>query len=232
MTIIKSFIISFIDTHITSEYIANVLWNQHIAQVRGIILVPYLRDSVVEQIAYVDINHWCDSEVAYNFRNRLTNPDVETRIVHRDEEWWVVKLNPHNNACQAFVSQYITSFNPSYFEREIPEEDVTFVSRELDPLEFMIEETVYGEEDLDKMEECVRLIEYQEYEDNYGEVLGEEEEQQPDVEYTLECYYDPNNVQEPNNAQAEEEDDDWLTNFLKHRKNNVTLRPHQFKYGF
>jgi len=111
-----------VECQYTQEYIANVLWNQDIAKVSSITLIPYLTNDKIYSIAYVNIDQWCETEVAYNFINRLKDASKEVRIVHRDEDWWLVQLNTHNNG-DIYVGDYTLSFMTNYFVRNIPVEN-------------------------------------------------------------------------------------------------------------
>jgi hypothetical protein len=94
---IKSLMINCVESQYSQEYIANVFWRQNIAKVSTITLIPYLNNSKICRIAYINIAQWCDSEAAYNFIQRLKDSSKEARIVHNDDEWWPVQINTHNN---------------------------------------------------------------------------------------------------------------------------------------
>jgi len=89
MTVIKSLIIPRIERQYTQKYIADVFWRQHIAKVSSITLIPY---SKMYNTAYITIGEWSDTEIAYNFIQRVNNLYKEARIVHRDDEWWPIQL--------------------------------------------------------------------------------------------------------------------------------------------
>jgi hypothetical protein len=211
---IQSIVISFIERQITAEYIANVLWKQHIAQVKTITLIPYLKNSSVLQIAYIEVAEWCDTEVAYSFVQRLKNPYRETRLVHNsDEEWWVVE-EPSS-----------TSFPTSFFLKEEEQEQEKEEEQEQE------QEILYSEEDLLHMEECIKLMQN-------PELLGDEEDEQENqfIDWTLECYQD-DPVYEVGPPYDDEDDQDeeyydWLDQFFEYQKGNVTLRPHQSAFVF
>ena len=112
---IKSLMIQFVEFEYTAEYIANVFWRQHIAQVSNITLIPYLQNSDVFYVAYITIDHWVDSEAAYNFVRRLKNPATEARIVHSGDDWWAVQKNSHNNG-DLVVGIYTTIFDRNYYQ--------------------------------------------------------------------------------------------------------------------
>ena len=111
---VKSLMIPCVESQYTQEYIANVLWNQHIAKVSSITLIPYIKNCVIYSIAYINIAEWCDTEAAYNIIHRLKNEDREVRIVHHDVDWWPIQLNPHNNG-DINVGSYTVAFDASYF---------------------------------------------------------------------------------------------------------------------
>jgi hypothetical protein len=109
-----SLFIPCIESKYSAEYIANTLWNQKLAQVSSIVLVPIVISDFTYQKAYIKIERWYDSEIAYNFINRLNKQSIETRIVHRDDDWWPVEMLKSNII---FDSHYdnITTFNQEYF---------------------------------------------------------------------------------------------------------------------
>ena len=113
---IKSLMIANVDSQHTAENIANVFLNQNIAHVSSITLIPYLKETKILQMAYIDIEYWCDSEVAYNFLQRLKVPEGEARLVYADDDWWPVQINTHNNG-QLLVGVYTTTFSYSYIEK-------------------------------------------------------------------------------------------------------------------
>ncbi len=114
---IKSLMIANVETQFTAEYIANVFWNQKIAQVSSITLIPYLKDTEIVQMAYITIQSWCDSEVAYNFIQRVKVSEGEARLIHQSDDWWSVQINTHNDGI-LFVGDYTTNFTDSYFIKE------------------------------------------------------------------------------------------------------------------
>lgn len=85
-----SLIISGIEEQYSPVYIANTFWNLNIAKVSSIILTP-------NGVAYVEIKQWCDTEIAYNFIHRLNNLKKETRLVHYQDDWWIVSKNNKKN---------------------------------------------------------------------------------------------------------------------------------------
>ena len=108
---IKRIMIFRIQPQYTAEYIANVFWKHRIAQVKSITLFPYLQGSNVYQRAYITIDNWSDSEVAYNFIQRLKQKSKPTRIVYKDDLWWPVKINTN------IAGWRRTVFPESYFNK-------------------------------------------------------------------------------------------------------------------
>lgn len=114
---INSFIIPSVELKHTSEYIATILWKQKIAKVNSVTMIPYLKDNEVFNLVYVYIETWCDSEVAYNFINRLKDSKKETRLVYNSDNWWNVELNKHNSGNMNLYS-YTKKFKNDFFEKD------------------------------------------------------------------------------------------------------------------
>lgn len=114
---IKSFTIPAVELKYTPEYIANTLWKQKIAKVKSITMIPYLRDNVVFYLVYVYIENWSDTEIAYNFINRLKDTNKETRLVHNLDNWWNIELNTHNSGNINLYS-YTKKFDDDYFKEK------------------------------------------------------------------------------------------------------------------
>lgn len=114
---VKSIVISHIDAQYTHEYVANLFWNQQLARIKKIALVPYRKDKCVSGKlyfrAYILIDSWCETEAAYGFISRLHNNSIETRIMYQDEEWWTVSINedPYE-----YEDIYTLTFDRDYFE--------------------------------------------------------------------------------------------------------------------
>jgi len=145
MTIIKSLIIPRIERQYTQKYIADVFWRQHIAKVSSITLIPY---SKMYNTAYITIGEWSDTEIAYNFIQRVNNLYKEARIVHRDDEWWPIQLNTHNNR-NICIGSYTLVFDSEYFKCDEPvtepcTEDEDEDEDEEDSFEFNVTRPIQG----------------------------------------------------------------------------------------
>ena len=141
-----------------SEYIANAFWSQNIAQVSSIVLLPYLKNNKLCQMAYIEISSWCDSEVAYNFIRRLKVLEGAARINHHlNADWWAVQINTHYNG-QPFTDASTVTFSQKNFVKTVDEvedgETLTDSEFELDEQstreesfrEEYYEEPYYGED--------------------------------------------------------------------------------------
>jgi hypothetical protein len=94
-TTIKSLCIDCIDSVYTADYIMKQFYNNNIASINRITLLPIRMTSGVSNKAYIDIAYWHDSETAYNFIKGLKTPYVENRFLHNsiDGLWWKVTIN-------------------------------------------------------------------------------------------------------------------------------------------
>ena len=118
---ITSIMISNAEGVNNSEYIANAFWSQNIAQVSSIVLLPYLKNNKLCQMAYIEIASWCDSEVAYNFIRRLKVLEGEARLNHNlNEDWWAVQINTHYDG-QPFIDASTVTFSQRSFVKAVEE---------------------------------------------------------------------------------------------------------------
>ena len=118
---INSLMISNAEGVKNSEYIANAFWSQNIAQVSSIVLLPYLKNNKLCQMAYIEISSWCDSEVAYNFIRRLKVLEGEARLNHNlNEDWWAVQINTHYDG-QPFIDASTVTFSQRSFVKAVEE---------------------------------------------------------------------------------------------------------------
>ena len=126
MAPITSILISNIRSAQISD-IAHLLWNKGIAQVRKITVQPYLDEDKVRQYAYVLINQWRDTEVAYDFIQQLKNKTKQTKLAYEQDETWVVQINTHNDGdidlCPYTMEFHDIVFVPKHEEDEEAIED-------------------------------------------------------------------------------------------------------------
>jgi hypothetical protein len=95
MTAIQSLYIRNIEKQVNAEYIANTFSKNGLAQVRKVYIEPYKYKNYNR--AYVEIETWHETEAAYSFIKRLRNSKTETRLVHVDDDWWLVNINKNQS---------------------------------------------------------------------------------------------------------------------------------------
>jgi hypothetical protein len=105
-TVIKSLFMPFVELYVDADFIMNLFYTSNIATVRR---VTFQQDGNPYKKAYVDIYEWHDTEIAYNFIKRLHNPNVETKIIHSDDDWWIVKINQKRE--EFYYDHYSTHIN-------------------------------------------------------------------------------------------------------------------------
>ena len=105
---IKSIMIHNIKSEYTAEYIANVLLSREIAYVSSITLIPEIKNDDIFNIAYIDINSYCDTESAYDF---IENLKYGFFVLCNDakENPWIIQKNTHNSGGLS-VGTYTTYF--------------------------------------------------------------------------------------------------------------------------
>jgi hypothetical protein len=94
MSPITSIYLPKIQKDVNAEFIAHIFEKNDIAKVSRISIEFNKKN---KRCAYVAIGFWHDTETAYNFINRLNNPNKEARIVYHEDDWWVAEINkfPH-----------------------------------------------------------------------------------------------------------------------------------------
>jgi hypothetical protein len=99
MSVVSSVYIRHVEKHINADYILKVFSSNDIAKVGKVVFEAYKKTNKNKQLykhAYVEIENWHDTEAAYNFIKRLQNPQKETRIIHNDDNWWLVEVNKYS----------------------------------------------------------------------------------------------------------------------------------------
>jgi hypothetical protein len=89
MTTIKSLYIPHVEKQFNAEFIADLFSKNGLARVSKVYLKPNYRHNR----AYIEIESWKETEVAYSFIKRLRNPSAEARLVYSDDNWWVTEIN-------------------------------------------------------------------------------------------------------------------------------------------
>lgn len=128
MSFINSIYISRVEKKYSAEFIAELLRKSGLAKVSKIAIEPYkssLKPGTIKyNHVYVEIKSWIETEAAYNFIQRLKNPNRETRLVYEDDFWWTVEINkyPHklsshrNKGCVLTIYQEISEDKAETFD--------------------------------------------------------------------------------------------------------------------
>ena len=97
MNSITSIYIPFVEQSITADYIMDVFYNNDIATVSRVTLIPDVYPSKYSgetySQAFIDIYTWHDTESDYNFIKSLNDSNKETRFAHSLDNWWPVEIN-------------------------------------------------------------------------------------------------------------------------------------------
>lgn len=124
MSTIKSIIIPYVESQYNHEYIANIFWNQGLARIKKITLIPSSVESYSK--AYILIDSWGEHEFVEPFIKRLKNPVKHARIMHDEDEWWTII--PHDN-CDLNYGIYTVEFDRDYYTEEEDDEHIFFGTR-------------------------------------------------------------------------------------------------------
>lgn len=102
MNSIKSLYIPILEASVEANQIIDAFYLNEIATVSKVTMIPFIKNLTVYNKAYVDILEWHDTEVSYNFIQRLRDPSRETRFVYTDDDWFVLYINDEldDHECQ------------------------------------------------------------------------------------------------------------------------------------
>ncbi len=108
----KSIMITDVNIQYTAKYIANVMLTKEIAKIHSITLIPQMTNTNISNLAYIDIDSYCDTEEAYNFITNLKSGSFA--FYHNDNntdtDVWIIQMNTHNSGGLC-VGTYTTYFN-------------------------------------------------------------------------------------------------------------------------
>ena len=91
---INSILIPQVECYYNASYIAKTLNKLGILKVSNIYFKKYPKNNknhIYYKMAFVNIKYWHETEAAYNFIQKLHNDRIEAKLVHSDDNWWVVK---------------------------------------------------------------------------------------------------------------------------------------------
>ena len=105
---ITSLYMPCVDRYHSADYISNRLFYNGIAIVNRIIMFPYFKNNQAYQKAYIYIESWLDTDIAYNFIQSLKTHG-QNYMIHRYQHpnfekqnhinSWVVKINNTSLEC-------------------------------------------------------------------------------------------------------------------------------------
>lgn len=124
---LKSITLPSVELKYTAEYIAAALWKYGVAKVGSITMMPYLKDDTVFNIAYINIDSWCDSENAFKLMNNLKDPLKENRIIHDLNLFWNVEINKHNSG-DIDLYNFTRKFDTNFFSNNVDNPNPIFVN--------------------------------------------------------------------------------------------------------
>jgi len=98
--VIQSLYFPHVEKNFDANYIAQVMSKHKLAKVSSVHIEPYeitnQQQPKLYNRAYVQIHEWQQGAAAHAFIRALHNQNVETRLVHSDDNWWAVAINPHS----------------------------------------------------------------------------------------------------------------------------------------
>jgi hypothetical protein len=109
----KNIMIHNVKPEYTAKYIANIMLTNEIAKISSITLIPQMSNKDIYNVAYIDIESYCDTEEAYRFINKLKSGSFAFYHDYNktdDDDVWVFDINTHNSGGLC-VGTYTTYFN-------------------------------------------------------------------------------------------------------------------------
>ena len=119
---VLTLMINRVPTTIRASLIAREFWQQDVAKVSSITMIPYMFDVDIFYTAYIKIDTWMDSEKAYDFIRDLQNNDARIKL---SVSLYRVQTNTHNNG-NLLLDNYTTQFADSFYEPVEQDDDDVF----------------------------------------------------------------------------------------------------------
>lgn len=88
-----SLYIPHVFANISKEFIAETFENLRIGKVINIDFVSKLGKDAQYNTAYVHFEYWYENTAAYNFQERVLNPEKEARLIYDEPWYWIVLEN-------------------------------------------------------------------------------------------------------------------------------------------
>lgn len=116
---IKSLFIDNVEDYVNADYIAKVFYENDIATLSRITLIPYERckeygNEVIVGIyfkAYIEVMEWHNSPMAFKIRVALNDINREPRLIHDLDKWWAIKINNKPFMCYETKNKEYTSIS-------------------------------------------------------------------------------------------------------------------------
>jgi len=88
-----SLYIPHVFANISKEFIAEIFEKLRIGKILSIDFVYKLGRDAPYNTAYVHFEYWYENTAAYNFQERVLNPEKEAKIIYDDPWYWIVFEN-------------------------------------------------------------------------------------------------------------------------------------------
>ena len=118
-----SLYIPHVFSNISKEFIAETFEKLKIGKVNKIDFVYKIgRETTQYNTAYVHFEYWYDNTAAYNFQQRVLNPEKEALLIYDDPWHWIVLENK--------AKKHVTGDRKPRIVLDLPEEDVSAPNNE------------------------------------------------------------------------------------------------------
>lgn len=126
---VKNIMIFNLNPQYTAQYIALALWRAEIAMVSSITLIPEIKNDMISNIAYINIESFCDTEAASHFVRTMAMTG-DYIFIHEESDpensTWVLQKNTHNSG-NLYVGSYTTIFMSDFFRYQQVEAESEFI---------------------------------------------------------------------------------------------------------
>ena len=156
-----SLYIPHVFANISKEFISETFEKLRIGKVNNIDFVSKLGKDAPYNTAYVHFEYWFDNIAAYNFQQRVLNPDKEARLIYDEPWYWIVLENK--------AKKHVVGNRKQIIALGLPEEDFVAPTKQMTNQDFSDMVNMSAEDmppltDSDKMEELMDLMEEEECE--------------------------------------------------------------------
>jgi len=158
-----SLYIPHVFANISKEFIAETFEKLRIGKVINIDFVSKLGKDAPYNTAYVHFEYWYENTAAYNFQERVLNPEKEARLIYDEPWYWIVLENKAKKHVTGDRKPRIALGLPEVIAAPIIEKQMT--NQDFSELVNMsAAEDMPPLTDVEKMEELLDLMEEEECE--------------------------------------------------------------------